>query len=281
MAERRMFSRRVIESARFLRMPVSAQALYFHLGMQADDDGVVEGYKVLRMIGANEDDLRVLVAKGFAIVLNEDLVTYLTDWNENNRMRADRKVDSAYRDLLLRVVPDVVLIESKERADRPKVVDAERRDVHGTTTGQPRDNHGTTTGQPWDGIGKDRIGKVSIVQESTGEERGVEGSINTSAPAPEAPAPEAFALPLKDGSLYSITENDVETFQQLYPGIDVMQEMRGMVGWCTANPSRRKTKNGAKRFINGWLARSQEKAGKPTAAKASRVDVLKEWMDDG
>lgn len=292
MAERRMFSRRVIESARFLRMPVSAQALYFHLGMQADDDGVVEGYKVLRMVGANEDDLRVLVAKGFAIVLNEDLVTYLTDWNENNRMRADRKVDSAYRDLLIQMVPDAVLIESKERADRPKEANADSRDVPGTTMGQqwdvpgtspgqPRDAHGTSMGQPWDGIGKDRIGKVSIVQDSTGEGRVVEGSINTSAPEPAAPPPEAFALPLKDGSLYSITENDVETFQQLYPGIDVKQEMRSMVGWCTANPSRRKTKNGAKRFINGWLARSQEKAGKPAAAKASRVDVLKEWMDDG
>ena len=281
MAERRMFSRRVIESARFLRMPVSAQALYFHLGMQADDDGVVEGYKVLRMVGANEDDLRVLVAKGFAIVLNEDLVTYLTDWNENNRMRADRKVDSAYRDLLIQMVPDAVLIESKERADRQKGVASECRDVHGTTTGQQWDVPGTSMGQPWDGIGKDRIGKVSIVQDSTGEGRGVEGSINTSAPEPAAPSPEAFALPLKDGSLYSITENDVEIFQQLYPGIDVRQEMRGMVGWCTANPSRRKTKNGAKRFINGWLTRSQEKAGKPAAAKASRVDVLKEWMDDG
>lgn len=277
MADRRMFSRRIIESARFLRMPVSAQALYFHLGMQADDDGVVEGYKVLRMIGANEDDLRVLAAKGFAIILNEDLVTYLVDWIENNRLRPDRKSNSVYRDLLIQKVPDVVLIESKERADRPREVTVQSVDSNGTDMGRPT----AVPGRTMDGIGKDRIGKVSIVQDSTGEGRGVEGSINTSAPEPAAPSPEAFALPLKDGSLYSITENDVEIFQQLYPGIDVRQEMRGMVGWCTANPSRRKTKNGAKRFINGWLTRSQEKAGKPAAAKASRVDVLKEWMDDG
>ena len=269
MAERRMFSRRVIESARFLRMPVSAQALYFHLGMQADDDGVVEGYKVLRMIGANEDDLRVLVAKGFAIVLNEDLVTYLTDWNENNRMRADRKVDSAYRDLLIQMVPDVVLIESKERADRTKGVTAECRDVHsatmgqqwdvpGTSAGQPRDNHGTASGQPWDGIGKDRIGKVSIVQDSNNN--------TTSAPEPEAPPP-AVEFVLNDGTLYGVPQDDVAKYQQLYPGIDVMQELRKIVGWCDANPKNRKTRTGAKRFVNGWLSRAQDKARKPAAAK--------------
>ena len=258
MAERRMFSRRVIESARFLRMPVSAQALYFHLGMQADDDGVVEGYKVLRMVGANEDDLRVLVAKGFAIVLNEDLVTYLTDWNENNRMRADRKVDSAYRDLLIQMVPDAVLIESKERADRPKEANADSRDVHGTTTGRQWDVPGTSTGQPWDGIGKDRIGKVSIVQDSINN--------TTSAPEPEAPPP-AVEFVLNDGSLYGVPQDDVAKYQQLYPGIDVMQELRKIVGWCDANPKNRKTRTGAKRFVNGWLSRAQDKARKPAAAK--------------
>lgn len=258
MAERRMFSRRVIESARFLRMPVSAQALYFHLGMQADDDGVVEGYKVLRMVGANEDDLRVLVAKGFAIVLNEDLVTYLTDWNENNRMRADRKVDSAYRDLLIQMVPDAVLIESKERADRPKEANADSRDVHGTTTGRQWDVPGTSTGQPWDGIGKDRIGKVSIVQDSINN--------TTSAPEPEAPPP-AVEFVLNDGTLYGVPQDDVAKYQQLYPGIDVMQELRKIVGWCDANPKNRKTRTGAKRFVNGWLSRAQDKARKPAAAK--------------
>lgn len=60
MAERRMFAKSVVESARFLKMPVSSQNLYFHLGMNADDDGIVEGYSVINLIKANEDDLRVL-----------------------------------------------------------------------------------------------------------------------------------------------------------------------------------------------------------------------------
>ena len=153
MAERRMFSKRLINSARFLKMPVSTQCLYFHLGLQADDDGIVEAYSVMNLVGATEDDLKVLVSKGFVYVLNEDLVTYITDWTENNKIRADRKVDSIYKDLLLQVLPDVQILEKRERADvKKKIVEI----------GQPLDVHRTTTGQPMDGIGKDSIGKYSI-----------------------------------------------------------------------------------------------------------------------
>ena len=80
MADRRMFSRRIINSAKFLKMPVSTQCLYFHLGLNADDDGIVEAYMTINMVGATEDDLKILVAKNFVQVLNEDLVTYITDW---------------------------------------------------------------------------------------------------------------------------------------------------------------------------------------------------------
>ncbi|KLD61706.1 hypothetical protein WP50_00105 [Lactiplantibacillus plantarum] len=63
MAQRRMFSNRITDSAKFLKMPLSSQALYFHLGLHADDDGVVEAFSVMRQTGAVEDDLRILVAK--------------------------------------------------------------------------------------------------------------------------------------------------------------------------------------------------------------------------
>ena len=75
MANRRMFSTRITESARFLKMPSSSQNLYFHLGMKADDDGVVEAYPVMRMINSTEDDLRVLVGKGFVTLLNYCFLT--------------------------------------------------------------------------------------------------------------------------------------------------------------------------------------------------------------
>lgn len=113
-----MFSRRICESARFLQMPSSTQNLYFHLGLHADDDGIVEAFSVLRIVNATEDDLRILVAKRFVIILNEDLITYIVDWTENNRIRSDRKVDSIYQDLLLQIVPDAPIQKRKQRADR-------------------------------------------------------------------------------------------------------------------------------------------------------------------
>ena len=154
MADRRMFSKRIINSARFLKMPVSTQCLYFHLGLHADDDGIVEAYTIINSVGASEDDLKVLVAKGFVTVLNDDLVTYITDWAENNKIRSDRKVDSIYRDLLLQVWPDVNIQQKTMRADVRKKLDVQW----------------TSNGQPMDGVGKDRIGKDRLVEDRLGKD---------------------------------------------------------------------------------------------------------------
>lgn len=147
MATRRMISRRITDSTRFLKMPLTSQALYFHLVQHADDDGIVEAYPIIRSIGANEDDLKLLVLKEFAIPLNADLVTYLPDWLEHNNIRADRKVDSIYKDLLLQVVPDVVTKQAKPSYYSTRV------SLVGQMTDKPPTN---------DGIGKDSIGKDSI-----------------------------------------------------------------------------------------------------------------------
>lgn len=103
MAERRMFARSIIGSARFLRMPPSSRLLYYDLGMQADDDGIVEAFTVMRTTGATEDDLRVLASKGFVSILNEDLVSFIVDWNRNNLIRNDRYKPSIYHDLLVQI----------------------------------------------------------------------------------------------------------------------------------------------------------------------------------
>ena len=148
MGSRRMFSQRIVSSARFLKMPISSQTLYFHLGMNADDDGVVEAFTVMRMVGCNEDDLKVLDAKGFVKVLNEDLVTYILDWNENNSIRADRIVYSQYRDLLISAFPELVLIDKKERSDQKPKTD---EDAPMSDNGQPIDRQLTDNGPSTDG----------------------------------------------------------------------------------------------------------------------------------
>lgn len=112
-----MISKKIVESAKFIKMPATSQNLYFHLLINADDDGIVEAFPVLNLIRANEDDLRVLMSKGFVMLLNEDLVSYIVDWREQNKLRADRKVDSIYKDLLIRINPGVQLLEMQERSD--------------------------------------------------------------------------------------------------------------------------------------------------------------------
>ena len=103
MAERRMFAKSVVGSARFLRMPSTSRLLYYDLGMSADDDGVVEAFSVMRLTGATEDDLKVLMTKGFVTVLNDDLVSYITDWRLNNLIKSDRYHPSIYADLLVKI----------------------------------------------------------------------------------------------------------------------------------------------------------------------------------
>ena len=149
MAERRMFAKTIIGSARFLRMPVSARLLYYDLGMEADDDGCVEAFGVMRKTGAAEDDLRVLVAKGFVKILNDDLVSYILDWNVNNSIRKDRYHAGIYKQLIETECP--ISIEAQ----------------HIETICQPTDNQMTTEVR----LGKDRLGKDRLGKDRLGKDR--------------------------------------------------------------------------------------------------------------
>ena len=87
-----------------------------------------------------------------------------------------------------------------------------------------------------------------------------------SAPADESPCAGSFLL--NDESTFVITEDDAVNSQRLYPGIDVRQELRNIEAWCLSNPKNRKTRTGAKRFLNGWLSRSQNSARPEKKTKA-------------
>ena len=119
MAGRRMFARTVVCTGRFVDLPDSAQALYFQLGMNADDDGFAEGALILRMCRKGEEDLRLLEQAGLVRVFGEDLITYLVDWRVNNQIRKDRYQESPYAHLLEEAPassPAVELDRSQEEA---------------------------------------------------------------------------------------------------------------------------------------------------------------------
>lgn len=98
MADRRMFSKEIIDSDAFLDMPLSTQALYFHLSMRADDDGFINNYKkIQRVVGCSDDDFKLLVAKRFLIIFESGVIV-IKHWRMHNYIRADRYKPTAYQD---------------------------------------------------------------------------------------------------------------------------------------------------------------------------------------
>ena len=98
MAHKRMFSKDITESDSFADMPLSTQALYFHLGMSADDDGFINNPKrIQRSIGASTDDLNILMAKNFVIPFDSGVVV-IKHWRINNTIRTDRYCPTSHQE---------------------------------------------------------------------------------------------------------------------------------------------------------------------------------------
>ena len=98
MAEKRMFTKSIIDSDKFLEMPLSTQALYFHLGMRADDEGFINSpKKIIRAVNCNEDDLKLLIAKGFVICFDTGIIA-ITHWKLHNHIQKDRFKPTLYEE---------------------------------------------------------------------------------------------------------------------------------------------------------------------------------------
>ena len=153
MANKRMFSLMVIDTDAFLDMPLSTQALYFHLNMRADDDGFIGSPKTIaRTVGASEDDLKLLVAKRFVLVF-EDGVIVIKHWRMHNTLSKDRYKETNYIEdkQFLRIkennaytlsdegkpLDDTKKIESGKR--QTKKIDAQQTDERRTTDAQQTD----------------------------------------------------------------------------------------------------------------------------------------------
>ncbi len=155
MAQRRMFSKDITSSDLFVDMPASSQLLYFQLGMEADDEGFIGNAKMLsRAYGANNDDLKLLQAKGFIIIF-ESGVTVVRDWKINNQIRKDRFKPTIYQNekSLLSVSPTGSYQLGNQMA----------------TKWQPDDNQLGNQMATQYRIGKDSKGKVRLGKESAVE----------------------------------------------------------------------------------------------------------------
>lgn len=152
MAERRMVSKTIMQTQKFLRLPLETQALYVHLVINSDDDGIVEAFPVVRMIGASEDSLGLLVIKQFIKPLNQDMVYFITDFNEQNKIRPDRHKPSIHRNLAIQQLG--LEVDGSRLVEPGKVV------LELTEEGRAVD--GQVTDKCPHSIGKGSIGKGSI-----------------------------------------------------------------------------------------------------------------------
>ena len=97
MATKRMLSKQITNSDDFLEMPISSQCLYFHLNINADDDGFVNNWKsIIKLCGAKEDDLKVLIAKQYVIPFESGVIV-IKHWRINNYLRNDRYNETKFK----------------------------------------------------------------------------------------------------------------------------------------------------------------------------------------
>ena len=150
MAERRMFAKTIIDSDAFIDMPVTARLLYYDLGMRADDDGFVNSpKKIMRMVGASQDDLTILITKKFIIPFDTGVVV-IKHWRIHNYIRNDRYKPTKYEE------------------EKSQLVVKENGAY---TFGIPTDNQMDTNGIPMVSnldtqvrLGKDRLGKDKDIE---------------------------------------------------------------------------------------------------------------------
>ena len=151
MAERRMFAKTIIDSDAFLEMPVTSRLLYYDLAMRADDDGFNNSpKKIMKIIGATEDDLRILIARKFIIPFDNGVVV-IKHWRIHNYIRKDTYKETQYKE-------EKELLEYDEN-NAYRLADNLTSISDSTSRQQAVDEPSTQVRLGKDSIGKDRLGE--------------------------------------------------------------------------------------------------------------------------
>lgn len=260
MAERRMFSLGVADTDSFLALPFSAQTLYLHLSMRADDDGFLANAKsIAKMIGCKTSDLGILEKGGWVISFPSGVFA-ITHWKVNNYIQKDRYKPTRYQDELrqLAVEDDKAyrLMEEGEKA-LPESAETEENTVDTECIQAPEAENDTVDTGCIQSVSslypQVRIGKDSIGEE---EKKGV---LRTPKEDEEdSQAPIFTKILLQNGKWGDIPEAYVSEAEGVYSGVDVREEIRKACMWCQANPKQRK--KDWQRFITNWLSRASSEA---------------------
>lgn len=250
MARKRMFRTDVLDTDAFLDMPLSAQALYFHLNLRADDDGFIGNPKrITSTIGASIDDLKLLVAKRFVIVFDDGVIV-IKHWRMHNTIQKDRYTPTVYTE-------DLAMLGIKEnRAYTLNTSCAETVCIQNDSKMETNciQNGNTDIDKNRKDIDKDIDLDISSAQ-----------SLSQKAPTPMEEEADVELIPLSDGSGWRPTISEYKEYERLFPDVDIDKEFRKMRAWSLSNS--KKTKRGIKRFVTGWLSRAQDRPSGKTKGK--------------
>jgi len=372
MASKRMFDKAIVDTDRFTDMPLSTKALYFLMGMEADDYGFVSPRRVMRMHGGTEDDVKILISKGFVIPFESGVVV-ITHWHKHNYLDKNRIKFTEYTDeLALLTISDRTyqlitlhqMLNTSTTTFQPTLNNrlAQVEDTINDKSPEVAEYQGLTFFKPAlnqesveedsgeeDSIGEESVGTYALsayaatpsnhtlansfdlpipetieehsrasthlqhqhsqIQSPIHENQKIVCKKKHQEPPPpvqtpivqmdvaktesaihtiplslndnfenickekqqEPPLPvqtdvaEAdsviITIPLNDNTEYVITHKTCHQWVELYPAVDVIQELRKYKGWTLANPTKRKTRRGILKSINSWLASEQDKGG--------------------
>lgn len=234
MANRRMFTKKVTDDDNFMALSSSAQALYLHLSMSADDDGFSNQVSIsMFKAHASIQDLQALLEKRYIYQFDNGVIV-IKHWRMANALRKDRYSPTAFQE-------ELAQLGVKENGAYTRLTDgcqtvAER--VPQVRLGKVR-------------LDKDSLGEVSIEDVCT-------EPLQSSAPETAMNAP---GIPIKGGVEWRPTVNELNEWIKFYSAVDVIRELGRMRIWCQNNPDRKKTARGIRRFVTTWLDKEQNRAG--------------------
>jgi hypothetical protein len=228
-----MFTKKITDDDNFMSLSSSAQALYLHLSMSADDDGFCNQINIAMFRAhASVQDLEALLEKRY-IYQFENGVIVIKHWRMANALRKDRYTPTAFQE-------ELAQLKLKENGSYTKV--------------DANDNHGcqvVANCLPQVRLGKDSIGKVRLGKD-----------INSSEPK-KATEPTQYAdvpkIPLNNGDEWQMPLDLYNECKTIYPAVDIDKELGKMRMWCISNPTKRKTPKGISRFVNTWLSKEQDR----------------------
>ncbi len=249
-----MFAKTIIDSDAFLDMPLSTQALYFHLSMRADDDGFINNpKKIQRMVGCGDDDLKLLMAKRFILVFESGVIV-IKHWKIHNYIRNDRYKPTLYQD-------EKALLADK---DNKAYTFAEELPKHDEKLGIPDDNQTVHQMDTQVRLGKVRLGKDSKeIKDIT-------------------PSKKTKATPIrhKYGEYKNVllTDEQMDKLKTEFPN-DYQERIERLSEYCESSG---KTYKNYLATIRSWARKEKSEPKNASGAykRAGRREKLPEWAID-